>query len=199
MIREFTIFCKLNLIKLSAEDLFWTAMLDFSAEKLSSLVTPCPFCGAKHPSWTVHGVYSRYLISFEKGAPITYTISVSRLICSSCGHTNAILPEIIIPYGSYSLIFILTVLRDYFLSHITVQMLCDKYQISPSTLYAWKRLFLIHKKLWLGFLKDMSQSSLDFLSSFPSHNTSADLELFFINHAHSFLQGVSKTASFSSA
>lgn len=174
-------------------------MLDFSIEKLSSLVITCPFCGAKHPKWTIHGVYSRYLISFEKGAPITYTISVSRLLCSSCGHTHAILPEIIIPYGSYSLIFVLTVLRDYYLSHITVHMLCEKYQISPSTLYAWKRLFLIHKQLWLGVLQNISQSSLDFLSSFPSHYTSAALELFFLNHASSFLQGVSKTTAFSSA
>jgi Domain of unknown function (DUF6431) len=170
MIRVFTIF--------SAEDLFFAAMMDFSMERLSSLVLPCPFCGAKRPTWSHHASYDRYLISYEKGIPTTYTISITRLICSSCGHTHAILPEIIIPYGSYSLIFVLNVLRDYYLPHMTVQTLCDKYQISPSTLYAWKHLFLIHKKLWLGVLEDIYQSSLDFLSVSPSINTSTDLTLF---------------------
>lgn len=163
------------------------------------LVLPCPFCGAKHPTWSHHASYDRYLISYEKGITTTYTISITRLICSSCGHTHAILPEIIIPYGSYSLIFVLNVLRDYYLSQMTVHTLCDKYEISPSTLYAWKRLFLIHKKLWLGVLEDIYQSSLDLLSSLPSLNTSSDLALFFERQANSFLQGVSKTAPFSSA
>lgn len=168
-------------------------------DKLSSLLLPCPICGAKHPNWTYHASYKRYLISFEKGLTVISEIIITRLICSSCSHTHAILPEIIIPYGSYSLIFVLSVLRDYYLSHMTIQTLCDKYQISISTLYAWKRLFLIHKKLWLGLLQDIYQDSLDFLSSFLSINISSYLELFFKSHGQSFLQGVSKTALFSYA
>lgn len=179
--------------------MFADAMLDFSKEKLPTLAFPCPFCGTKHPHWSEFASYERDLISFEKGFPVTYRIVVSRIICSSCGHTHAILPEIIIPYGSYSLIFILTVLRDYYLSHMTIQALCDKYLIATSTLYAWKRLFLIHKKLWLGILEDAITKPLTFLSSLPSLTTSDDLTTFFQCHAHSFLQGVSKTAPFSSA
>ncbi|MDD2498629.1 MAG: DUF6431 domain-containing protein [Desulfitobacteriaceae bacterium] len=174
-------------------------MLDFSKEKLPTLALPCPYCGAKHPQWSNFASYKRYLISFEKGMPITYRIRVTRIICSSCEHTHAILPEIIIPYGSYSLIFVLTVLRDYYLSHMTIQELCDKYLIATSTLYAWNRLFLIHKKLWLGILEDAITKPLSFLSSLPSLTTSDDLAIFFQDHAQSFLQGVSKTAYFSSA
>ena len=199
MIRVFSIFCKLDFTKLSAKDLFLAAMQDFSPEKLSSLDIPCPFCGAKHPEWSYHDSYGRYLISFEMGTSVTYDIDISRIICSSCNHTHAILPEIIIPYSSYSLIFVLSVLRDYYLSHMTVLSLCDKYQISPSTLYAWKRLFAIHKKLWLGILEDIYQSSLEFLSSMPFIETSKDLAAFFDHQGYSFLQGVSKTAHFSSA
>lgn len=199
MIRVFTIFCKLNFIKLSAQEMFTEAMRDFSKDKLTTLVYPCPFCGAKHPQWSEFATYKRDLISFEKGLPITYTIKVSRIICSSCGHTHAILPEIIIPYCSYSLIFILTVLRDYYLSHMTVQELCDKYMIATSTLYAWKCLFLTHKKLWLGILEDATTEPLTFLSSLPSLTTSEELAIFFQTHAQSFLQGVTKTAHFSSA
>ena len=198
MIRVFTIFCKLNLKKLSAEDMYLAAIQEFSMDKLSSLILPCPICGAKHPLWTYHASYERYLISFENGSTIAYRIIITRLRCSSCKHTHAILPEIIIPYGSYSIIFILSVLRDYYLSHMTIQTLCDKYQISSSTFYAWKHLLLIHKKLWLGLLQDISQNSLDFLSLFSSINISFDLELFFKSHGQSFLQGVSKTALFGS-
>jgi len=199
MIRAFTIFCKLNYIKLSALEIFTIAMLDFSKEKFPTLDLPCPFCGAKHPVWTEFASYERDLISFEKGLPVTYKITVSRIICSSCGHTHAILPEIIIPYSSYSLIFVLTVLRDYYLSHTTVQALCDKYMIATSTLYAWKRLFQIHKKLWLGILEDAITEPLTFLARLPSPSTSEDLASFFERHAQSFLQGVTKTAHFSSA
>ena len=199
MIRAFTIFCKLNFIKLSALEMFTEAIQDFSKEKLPTLVYPCPFCGAKHPQWSHFASYERNLISFERGSSVIYTITVSRIICSSCGHTHAILPEIIIPYSSYSLVFVLTVLRDYYLSHMTVQALCDKYMIATSTLYAWKRLFQIHKKLWLGILEDAATSPLTFLSSLPSLATSDDLAIFFQRHAQSFLQGVTKTAYFSSA
>ena len=199
MIRVFEIFCKLSLIKFSAQEMFEDTMLGFSKGNLSHLVYPCPLCGAKHPHWSFYANYERYLISFEHGATVIYRISVTRLICSSCGHTHAILPEIIIPYGSYSLVFILTVLRDYYLSQMTVQALCDKFQIAHSTLYAWKRLLTLHKKLWLGLLRDLSTKPLDFLALLPSLATSDDLFLFYRLHATSFLQGVSKTARFSSA
>ncbi len=75
MIRAFTIFCKLNFIKLSAQEMFTEAMRDFSKDKLPTLVFPCPFCGAKHPLWTEFASYERDLISFEKGLTVTYTVS----------------------------------------------------------------------------------------------------------------------------
>lgn len=199
MIRAFTIFCKLNFIVLSAQEIFTEAMRDFSKEKLPKLAFPCPACGAKHPRWSEFASYDRDLISFEKGLPVTYRITISRISCSSCNHTHAILPEIIIPHGSYSLIFILTVLRDYYLSQTTIQALCHKYMIAASTLYAWNRLFKFHKKLWLGILADAATKPLAFLSSLPSPATSNDLAVFFQNHAQSFLQGMTKTAHFSSA
>lgn len=193
MIRLFTVFCKLNFKTLSVKDLFLQAMEEFSPDKLPSVKLPCPFCGAKHPDWAYHDSYPRYLISYENGAPVTYTIDITRVICSSCQHTHAILPEMIIPHSSYSLIFVLSVLKDYF-SRLPVKTLCEKYQIGLSTLYAWKQLFLQHKKLWLGILEDLCTDPLAFLSSLPPVHTSRDLWLFFLNQGYSFLQGVTKTA-----
>jgi hypothetical protein len=199
MIRLFTVFCKLNLKTLSVKDLFLESMKDFSSDKLPFIKLGCPCCGAKTPIWSYHDSYPRYLISFENELTITYTIDITRIICSSCQHAHAILPEIIIPYSSYSLPFILNVLKDYFLSKMTVKTICEKYQTSVSMLYGWKRLFLTHKKLWLGILENMYQNSIAFLSSIPTFNTSNDLSLFFLHNGHSFLQGIHTTAHFSSA
>ena len=54
------------------------------------------------------------MISFEKGHAVTYVITIIRYRCPSCGHTHAILPECLFPYRSYSFLFILAVMRDYY-------------------------------------------------------------------------------------
>ena len=63
-------------------------------------------------------------------------------------------PEMLIPYSSYSLRFVLTVLEDYFLHVHTVEQICETYQIAHSTLYVFRNLFLSHKQLILGILND---------------------------------------------
>ena len=76
-------------------------------------------------------------------------LRVLRVKCTSCGHTHALLPEMLIPYSSYSLRFILTVLENYFLHIHPVEVICETYQISHSTLYAFRSLFLSPKScLW---------------------------------------------------
>jgi len=85
--------------------MFTEAMRDFSKEKLPALIYPCPMCGAKHPRWSMFDSYERDLISYEKGSYVIYRITISRIKCSSCGHTHAILPEIIVPYKILQFIF----------------------------------------------------------------------------------------------
>lgn len=194
MIRLFTVFCKQNFKILPAKQLFLSAMKEYSIEVIPFLKLPCPNCGAKHPTWAYHDSYERCLISYENNSIITDTIDITRIICSSCKSTHAILPEVIIPFRSYSLLFVLSALKDYFTKGITVAALCDKYQISLSTLYEWKHLFDTHKKLWLGILEDIYQKSLDFLSSILNSNMSGGLGIFFSNNKRSFLQGRKITA-----
>lgn len=173
-------------------------MKDFSKETIPFIELTCPNCGTKHPIWSYHDSYERYLISYENKSIITDIIDITRILCSSCNSTHAILPEIIIPFSSYSLLFVLSVLKDYYMSGKTVASLCEKYQISASTLYEWKRLFLIHKQLWLGVIENLYQDSLRFLSSMPDINTSDGLYIFFSNNNISFLQGRTKTAHINS-
>ena len=187
MIRVFQLFCKLNFQIVSAESLFNRFMTDFDSKKHS-----CPWCNTKNPDWKYHADYERWLISFEGGVAVTYCLEITRYKCSSCGHTHAILPESIIPYQCYSFLFIIAVMRDYYTRALTVADICTKYNISVSTLYLWKELFLRHKKLWLGLLEDAYTSSLDFLNSFYDTSFRYDLEEFFQIVRISFLQGASQ-------
>src|SRR5659263_7967 len=189
MIRNFTILCKLNLKNISDSKLFSDSLASFCPSK-----AVCPVCGAKG-CLSYHASYSRYLIGMDKGSLFSLKVSIPRFICSSCRHTHAILPDVLIPYGSYSLTFILSVLKDYFAGASKVIFICTKYQISPSTLYAWKKLFFIHKELWLGMLVDSIEKPLKFLNGlFHLDSTSVFTEAFFQQCAFSFMQQLPKTS-----
>jgi len=80
------------------------------------------------------------------------------------------------------------VLRDYFGGTITVQNISEKYDISVTTLYAWKKLFLKQKKIWLGMLEDAYTLSSKFLNSFFTGNLIHNFREFFLTAGVSFLQ-----------
>jgi hypothetical protein len=109
MIRVFQLFCKLNFKHLSAEYLFNKYMAEFKPVEHS-----CPWCNTKDPDRKKHAEYERWLISYEGGGTVAYRLVITRYKCPSCGHTHAILPESIIPYQSYSFLFIIAVMRDYY-------------------------------------------------------------------------------------
>ena len=135
MIRIFNLFCKLNEIKISDQE--W---LDKTFEKSNLSGQVCPYCDSKE-QMIPHDTYSRYMITLKANHIKTEILQIPRVKCASCGHTHAVLPEILIPYTSYSIRFILTVLKDYFLSTHTVEKICEMYQIAHSTLYAFRDLF----------------------------------------------------------
>ncbi len=122
----------------------------------------CPHCRAKF-NCTFFSAYSRNIITFENGLNTCHTVSITRVICNSCNHTHAILPDHLIPFGSYTLSFVLKVLRAYFLGSKTITSLCDFFQISISTLYDWIKLFKEQKHIWLGILNDAITSPLKFI------------------------------------
>ena len=122
----------------------------------------CPSCGSRG-NCVPHGSYKRVLIDVEHSKVVYGSVEIKRVRCKSCGHTHALLPDYIVPYTTYSLLFILRVLAAYFLGRETVEQLCQRYEISPSMLYEWKALFLEHKRLWLGALKDAETAVADFI------------------------------------
>jgi len=111
----------------------------------------CPACGAKH-SCSSHGSYERCMITIVGQTRKEVTVSINRVICSSCRKTHALLPDFLIPFASYSLKFVLHVLKAYLCRTGTVARLCESFAISISTLYKWIHLFREHANLLLSSL-----------------------------------------------
>ena len=158
MIRIFNLFCKLKNIKLSDQEWF-----DRAIAKLNLSEQVCPYCDSKG-QMILHDSYSRYMITLKANHIKTEILQIPRVKCASCGYTHAVLPEVLIPYTSYSIRFILTVLKDYFLRTHTVEKICEMYQIAHATLYAFRDLFFSHKKLILGALNDAQKKQSDFIA-----------------------------------
>ena len=157
MIRHWALVCKLFSLKKSSLESY----AQYAARPVGRCLA-CPVCGSKG-NCVPHGSYKRVLIDVEHGKVSYGSVEIKRVRCKSCGHTHAILPDYIVPYATYSLLFILRVLAAHVLGSETVEQLCRRYGISPSMLYEWKALFLTHKKLWLGALKDTETDSARFI------------------------------------
>jgi hypothetical protein len=107
MILEKAIFIKLKNIKISDQQLFDAAASGFKPSKHT-----CRVCGAVGRFKEIRS-YQRDMISVNGSVRVDTRLSIRRFQCESCGHTHALLPDVLIPYGSYSLRFILTVLLCY--------------------------------------------------------------------------------------
>lgn len=113
-----------------------------------------------------------------------HTIRITVVRCSSCGSYHSILPDVIIPYQTYSLPFIMHVLDIYFNHRDTIAGICDRFNISPPTIYRWRDQFLKHKALWLGALVNILKTPFDFLSELRA---GLDFSVFNSDFIHSFV------------
>lgn len=146
----------------------------------------CPFCGAKG-TCKKRGSYERSLVTFSNGTAEVIRLKIPRVQCS-CGKSHALLPDFIVPYLSYSLPMILLILSDYFKRRMTIRGICEKYLVSPPLIYRFKKLFLLHKKQWLGVLRDMELCAPDFVERLQTDSYSRFRDAFLRLTAYSFLQ-----------
>ena len=148
----------------------------------------CPTCGCRG-AFHIHGYYNRYLIEPKGQSQVCHQVRVTRLICGNCGHTHAVLPDIVIPYRSHSLPFILRVIGVYLRRPQNVESICSRFLISIPTLYEWLRTFRLHKQEWLGVLADSEETASHFLAwlffTTPFSGFAAD---FYVKTFLSFLQ-----------
>ena len=152
MIRKNLLLCKIIRIKTSSKSLFDSYMALFRPE-----LETCPICGSTG-NCHIHDYYGRSIIDFKSGRQKKSDLCVLRVFCDSCNHAHAILPDIIIPYSSYSLFFVLRILGEYFSDLYTIEQLCERYGISRNQLFKWLALFRSHKQEWLGLLSDAEVS-----------------------------------------
>lgn len=192
MIRKNALFCKLICIKKTSIQLFNEYMLSYSWEN-----EVCPWCGSKG-NCVFHGSYMRSMADFVHGKAAYGEVCVLRVRCTSCGHTHAILPDVVIPYSTYGLFFILRALAEYFLHLHTVQDICARFGITVSILYRWKGIFLAHKQEWLGMLDSAETAPFAFLKSLcllPQYSASFACR-FVLLSARSFLQSHRNPANY---
>jgi len=193
MIRVKAVLIKLKYLHFSDRELFDTAAASFRPEKFV-----CPFCGAVGQCHPIRP-YSRMLISVSPdNQRIEQEVLVPRVLCDSCAtsghaHTQAILPDVAVPYGSYSLRFILTILNGYLNRSCSITDFCAYWQIAVSTLYGWIHLFIDHYSAWCNVLDRiirLTQQAIDAVSCQPAFPSQ-----FFGRFAMSFLQGRSAAAT----
>lgn len=144
----------------------------------------CPYCKAVNLC-VPHSSYERTMISFSNGKRTESIVTVPRCKCN-CGRTHALIPDVLIPFSSYSLRFILTILWKFTIRKCSVQAFCEKYYISVSTIYKWIHMFIRHYSLFAGVLDEISSLSVSALSRIG--DTDFFPHIFFRRFGFSFLQ-----------
>ena len=183
MIRKNLINCNLIRMIKSGKVLFDEYMVSFRPE-----AETCPNCKAKGRC-RIFAYYKRYLIDFVDGRPVVAQIRVLRVYCESCETTHAILFDPIIPYEQHSLLFILRVLAEHFLHRMTVEKICEVFEICISTFHRWKKLFEEHRREWQGTLSSIETNLIDALRTIARKEPFAAFALeFFKRTGVSFLQ-----------
>ena len=190
MVRFFTALYKSLLKSLCDEAIFLE-----TTGQYSYISEACPRCGAAG-KLTPHGDYERGFSEHKDGKRVDTRLKPLRFKCRSCGATHAMLPDIVIPYGRYSLRFVLAVLIAYFERAATVAKICEDFGIAASTLYEWKKRMALDKELLLGVLISRKTSASAFLRGLlSSNNLSYSLRAFFQRYGLSFMQRRSPSAS----
>ena len=120
----------------------------------------CQRCGKLLWSSGITTSYKRLMTWPCNGTPKTDEISIPIFLCGQCGKSengtgcengdyyHAILPNNLIPFSQFTLLFILTVLDEYFNHKRTVNQICVNWGITTTTLYSWRKRFRTHYDAW---------------------------------------------------
>ena len=173
MIRAPSLFGILLCLKCNAYELYMM-MTDCILNPLYIKAYKCPHCGKKG-TLVCHGSYKRNFYYYDTNTNTVVNghggkgIIVQRFICLYCCHTHAFLPDVIVPWSSYSLIFILQAIYEVEVCKNRVTDVCDKYDISERTLRKWR------KKLTEETTRYQVSSVRNFLHQLETYNTTKAL------------------------
>ena len=155
----------------------------------------CPCCGASGKC-SEHGSYRRTVMDFVSDGVCSRRIWVTRVRCSSCGHTHAILFDPVIPYMRYSLLFVLRVLYARFCQGHSLSSIYDSFGVCARTFYRWAKIFECHCSEWLGRLRMAECGAGGALGALLERNPYADFAAAFFRRTNlSFLQSHANPAN----
>ena len=156
----------------------------------------CPYCSSKG-NCRIHAYYRRKIGVFKDGSIVWEKVTVMRVICSSCGHTHAILPDVIIPYARYGILLVLKVLAAHFSRHFSADKICERFSISRNTFFKWLSLWHKHKDLYLGRLVSSETGSRSFMKQIAEQQDYSAFASSFVRlFAVSFLQAHKNPANY---
>lgn len=151
----------------------------------------CPSCGAPRSKYRRNGSYPRHFVCYEHGSVCSHTITIRSVTCSSCMRSHAMLVSVIIPWSSYSLGFIISLLYARVTGKFpSVLSLCQHFDISESTYYRLRKRFTLDSKELLAALNTLMEV-LDLMESLFSSDPMdihSALSLFFRSAGYSFMQ-----------
>lgn len=151
----------------------------------------CPSCNAPHSKCFQNGSYSRHFVCYGDDSVCDHIITIHSLKCSSCKSSHALLPSIIIPWSSYSLKFIISLLYARLTRRFpSVLSLCEHFGISESTYYRLRKRFTLDSKELLAALSTFMDTLelMEALYSSDPQTIHSALSLFFQTAGHSFMQ-----------
>ena len=151
----------------------------------------CSNCFAPSEKYVNNGTYDRHFTHMEGDSVVDSLITIQVKQCSSCQHSHALLQYLIIPYSSFSLGFIVTLLYSKLSNKFSsINEICAHFDISQRTYYR-----IMHRLMqdYHALSKTMSQYSklLEIISSLYSSSHERLKQLlknFFEFAGHSFMQ-----------
>lgn len=94
----------------------------------------CPGCHAKN-KLIKYGTYERNISILEDNQVNYYRVSVQRVICKSCGHTHALLPNFLVPYKIMALFSISKIVQR--ASITSAYKLAEAIELSVQMIYKY--------------------------------------------------------------
>jgi hypothetical protein len=184
MLRKITPFGKLFFDEVAAVVLYNAFYARFQMK-----TEACPCCKSTG-NCRAHGYYKRRLIDYCGGGIRASRVRILRVICKTCGHTHAVLPDIIVPYAPHTVRFMCQAISEKLVKGSTIEAVCEKFDISSKTFNRFLKTYKAHKALWLGLLKSNETTNAQFFSLVGTYERFSDfMSAFSGKFIFSFMQG----------
>jgi len=182
MIRRNSKLCKL--FSSPSSDLSYSSFISSYNPALET----CPYCRSTG-NCIKHAYYHRNVIhTADDRLQSDNKVKILRVMCNSCHHTHAVLPDFFVPYRIHSLIFIVDVLLAFYKKYKSINALCKQFHLSKQLFRLWRSVYLSHRFNFLGSLNADAEDIDKILVDLYSSQTHPFLRDFFLSSGVSLLQ-----------